>query len=128
MKNSVRNLVVVGLAGAALILTTARPASALSLTGGVDKKYLITGSAVVTAVPAVFKIKFENLTSGTNLSLCAGPIADFDTAKCPTRLSSSGGPGFQFLTIVSTRQLNGKHIWVINNGPATPAQFELTIE
>jgi hypothetical protein len=111
-----------------VILVCAAVASAATITGTVDKKFLVTGMAVTSQTPAVLKITFENHTSGTNLSLCAGTMADFNAAKCGTTLSSSGGPGFQFLTIVDTPQLNGKVIYVLRAVGSTPSKFTLTVE
>ena len=105
-----------------------RPAHALTITDGLSDKFLVTSIPIATKVNATLKLSFENKTSGTNLSLCAGSDVDFNAKKCTTILSSSGGPGFIFLTITDTQTLAGKHVYVINNGPAKSANFSLVVE
>ena len=102
--------------------------AAVTITGTSGAKYLITGMLVTTKTDAVLKISFENKTAGTNLSLCAGTEADFNAGKCGMQLSSSGGPGFQFLTIVDAKTLAGKVIYVIRSVGSADSQFILTIE
>lgn len=115
---------------AALVLLTASAGSAraITITGSVNQKFIVTGMAVASQTPAVLKLSFENNTSGTNLSLCAGTIADFNAGKCAMLLSSSGGPGFQFLTIVDTPQLNGKVIYVLRAVGNVTSKFTLVVE
>jgi hypothetical protein len=77
---------------------------------------------------AVIKIVFENLTSGANLELCAGSTADFGSGTCALALSSSGSPGFSFLTIVDLAQLNGKVLFVKRAVGTAASKFSLTVE
>ena len=44
------------------------------------------------------------------------------------QLSDSGGPGFQFLTIIDTHKLSGKVIFVRREVGSADSQFALTIE
>jgi hypothetical protein len=55
----------------------------ITITGtvGASGKYLVTGMPVDTQLHAVFKIPFENKTSGTNLGLFAGTDADFASKR-----------------------------------------------
>jgi hypothetical protein len=62
-------------------------------TVGDDGKYLVTGEAVDTTVNTVLKFAFENNTSGTSLSLCAGSETDFEAGNTAKLLSKSGGLG-----------------------------------
>ena len=84
----------------------------ITITGtvGSSGKYLVTGAPVNVQMHSVLKIAFENNTSGTNLGLFAGTVANFEAGSGGTQLSDSGGPGFQFLTIIDTQQLSGKII------------------
>jgi hypothetical protein len=107
---------------------TATHAHALTVTDTVQDNFLVTGIVISTAVNVALKMAFENKTAGTNLSLCAGSPADFQAQKCTIILSNSGEPGFQFLTIIDTKKLSGKDIYVINNSPTKPATFSLTVE
>ena len=103
--------------------------AAVTITGTSGAKYLVTGMAVTPqAADAVLKISFENKTAGTNLELCAGTMADFSASKCAMHLSDSGGPGFQFLTIVDAKAIAGKIIYVIRAVGNANSQFVLTIE
>ena len=95
---------------------------------GANGKYLVTGMPVDTNPSVVLKIAFENNTSGTNLALYAGTIADFNAGKPGLQLSDSGGPGFQFLTLVDTHQLAGKVIYVLRAVGSAVSQFTLTVE
>ena len=97
-------------------------------TVGATGKYLVTGAPVTTTTAAVLKISFQDKTAGTNLALCAGAITDFEAGTCATQLSSSGGPGFTFLTIVDTPALSGKVIYVIREVGVLSATFQMTIE
>lgn len=99
------------------------------ITGITGAKYLVSGMPVTAGTAdSMLKMTFENNTSGTNLELCAGTMAQFSIADCAIRLSSSGGPGFQFLIIVHTQALNGKVIYVIRSVGTAPSEFILTIE
>jgi hypothetical protein len=100
---------------------------AITGTVGSTGKYLLTGMPVDTKTPAVVKIAFENNTAGTNLELYTGTIADFN-AGTGTQLSDSGGPGFQFLTIVDVSQLNGQVIYVKRAVGTANASFTINIE
>ena len=113
---------------AALVIATAHQAFGFTIMDTVGEKFLVTGLVISAKTPGLFKLKFENNTAGTNLSLCSGTVFDFEAGTCPLQLSGSGGPGFQFLTIVDTAQLSGTHIYVINNNPSVIATFSLTIE
>ena len=102
----------------------------ITITGtvGSSGKYLVTGMHVQTSVQAVLKITFENKTAGTNLALCAGTDADFAAGHPGMQLSDSGGPGFQFLTIVDTQQLQGRAIYVLRAVGAAASSFTINIE
>jgi hypothetical protein len=102
--------------------------ASVMVTGFADPQYLISGAPATLAEKAVLKIVFENKTSGTNVMLCAGTLDDFVQGKCSIRLSDSGGPGFQFLTIIDARELSGKVLYAIRGVGTAPAQFTLTIE
>src|ERR1700730_12756918 len=97
----------------------------ITITGtvGASAKYLVTGMLVSTTANAVLKMAFENHTAGTNLELCAGTVAEFNAGTASLQLSDSGGPGFQFLTIVDTNQLAGKVIYVLRRVGTAAAQF-----
>ena len=102
----------------------------ITITGtlGSSGKYLVTGIPVDTHADTVLKIAFENNTSGTNLGLYAGTDADFASGAGGTRLSDSGGPGFQFLTIIDTHKLSGKIIFVRREVGSADSKFTLTVE
>jgi hypothetical protein len=102
--------------------------AAVTITGTTGAKYLVSGMPVSTVIDAVLKITFETRTPGTNLSLCAGTMADFSAGKCTINLSKSGGPGYAFLTIIDAKALVGKVIYVIRNVGTVNSQFVLTIE
>jgi len=112
----------------ASVLALASKAEALSISGTVGSKYLLTGSAVNVSANAVFKISFETTSPGDNLALCAGSGADFAAGRCATQLNDSGGPGFRFLTIVDAASLNGKHLYILREVGSTPTSFFFTIE
>ena len=102
----------------------------LTITGsvGTTGKYLVTGMPVETTAHTVLKLTFENNTAGTNLSLCAGTDADFTAGTAGIRLSDSGGPGFQFLTIIDTHKLAGKVIYVLREVGSAVSHFTLNID
>jgi hypothetical protein len=102
----------------------------IKLTGtvGATGKYLVTGIPVDTQTHTVLKLTFENNTSGTNLALCAGTAADFSAGVSGLTLSDSGGPGFQFLTIIDTHKLSGKIIYVLREVGTADSQFTLLID
>lgn len=102
----------------------------IQLTGtvGSSGKYLLTGMAVDTHVHSVLKLAFENNTAGVNLALCAGTDADFAAGNPALQLSDSGGPGFQFLTIIDTHKLAGKLLYVLREVGSADAQFTVTVE
>ena len=102
----------------------------ITITGsvGASGKYLVTGMPVKTTTKAVLKIAFENKTAGTNLALCAGTLANFNAGKVGLQLSDSGGPGFQFLTIIDAAQLSGKVLYVLRQVGTAVSQFTLTVE
>jgi len=122
------------LAGAALLglfavpLQSASAAVTVTDTVGASGKFLLTGMTVNATSPGSIKFVFSNLTAGTNLQLCAGSSADFGAGTCAMELSSSGGPGFNFLTICERTQLNGKFLFVKRAVGGANAQFSLTVE
>jgi hypothetical protein len=97
-------------------------------TVGASGKYLLTGMPVEGSAHAWLKLTFENKTAGTNLALCAGSDADFNAATAGIQLSDSGGPGFQFLTLIDIAKLSGKVIYVLREVGAANANFTVTIE
>ena len=102
--------------------------ASVMVTGVADPAYLISGAPARLAHEAVLKLEFEKKTLGTNVLLCAGTIDDFVQGKCTIPLSSSGGPGFQFVTIIDARELSGKVLYAIRGVGTAPSQFTLTIE
>ena len=102
---------------------------AVEVTGtvGSNGKYLLSGTSLSGPSSAIVNFAFQNLTSGTNLPLCAGSTADFQAGTCATELASSGGPGFTFLSIVDVGSLNGK-VWLINRNVGTAAKFAVVAE
>jgi len=102
----------------------------ITITGivGSSGKYLVTGIPVDTQTHTVLKIAFENKTSGTNLALYAGTVAEFTSGTGGTQLSDSGGPGFQFLTIIDTHKLAGKIIFVRRAVGSADSEFLLTVD
>jgi hypothetical protein len=113
----------------AVLVGVVAPAQAsVSIRGVAHPKYLISSVPAMSASDAVLKMVFENKTPGTNVSLCAGTMEDFADGKCAMHLSGSGGPGFQFLTIIDARELYGKVLYAIRAVGTAPAQFVLTIE
>lgn len=111
-----------------LCSATCQTVTGITITGTADPKYLITGTQVTSAAHAVLTMTFENRTLGTNIALCAGPIDDFVQGECSMQLSDSGGPGFQFLTIVDANVLSGEVLYVIREVGTAPSQFVLTVE
>jgi hypothetical protein len=105
-----------------------RAYGAVTITGVSGDKFLISGAPITITgtTNVVFKISFQNKTSGTNLVLCAGTIQDFNNRTCPTQVSGSGGP--EFLTIVDSNTLNGKVLYVIRGVGSVNSTFVLTIE
>jgi len=102
----------------------------INLTGtvGGSGKYLVTGMPVDTKTHTVLKIVFENKTAGTNLGLFAGTDAEFTAGTGGLQLSDSGGPGFQFLTIIDTHKISGKIIYVLRQVGSADSVFSLTVE
>jgi hypothetical protein len=102
----------------------------ITITGtvGTSGKYLVTGIPVDTNAQAVLKIAFENNTAGTNLALCAGTVANFNAGQVGQQLSDSGGPGFQFLTIIDTAKLSGQVLYVLRQVGTAASQFTLTVD
>lgn len=95
---------------------------------GSSGKYLVTGMPVGKPLNALLKITFENKTAGTNLALCAGTAADFGAGAVGMQLSDSGGPGFQFLTIINAKQISDKVIYVKRMVGSADSQFTLIVE
>jgi hypothetical protein len=124
-----KSLGIVLSAFALVAVPTRQAMAAMTITGtvGVSGKYLVTG-APVAATSGLLKISFENRTSGTNLELCAGSMADFSAATCTVQLSDSGGPGFMFLTVIDAAKLSGKIIFVQRAVGTANSVFALTIE
>jgi hypothetical protein len=91
-------------------------------------KYLVTGTPVNSTANIPLKISFEDMTQGTNLTLCAGTFDQFDAKQVGMELSGSGGPGFRFLTIIDAAKLNGKVIYVLHAVGTSDAEFSLVIE
>jgi hypothetical protein len=102
----------------------------ITITGtvGAGGKYLVTSIPVDTTVATVLKITFENNTAGTNLALWAGTLAQFGAGTGTIRLSDSGGPGFQFLTIIDTQKIANMAIYVIRAVGTAVSKFTITIE
>ena len=119
---------VTAVCAAALTLAGATRAQALTISGSLGQKYLLTGSPINVSANVVLKISFETTTPGDNLALCAGTAADFAAGHCAVPLNDSGGPGFRFLTIVDAASLNGKHLFVLKEVGINPASFSFTIE
>jgi|ERR1700751_4153174 hypothetical protein len=102
----------------------------ITITGtvGSSGKYLVTGIPIDTETHTILKIVFENRTSGTNLGLFAGTDADFASGSGGLELSDSGGPGFQFLTIIDSHKLAGQIVFVRREVGSADSQFALTID
>jgi len=130
MQNKVRKLqaVLLTLALLSVFPRSADAAMQITDTVGASGKFLVTGMPVSGPTSAIVKLVFGNLTSGTNLELCAGSTADFSSGTCALSLSSSGGPGFNFLTIVDLAQLNGKVLFVKRAVGTAASKFSLTVE
>jgi hypothetical protein len=109
-------------------LGTLQSANALTITGTTGASYLVSGSPFASAGPGMLRVSFENNTSGTNLELCAGTDAQFGSSTCGTRLSDSGGPGFQFLTVIDVAKLDGKNLYVLRAAGTEPSKFTIVIE
>jgi hypothetical protein len=102
---------------------------AITGTVGSSGKYLVTGMPVDTTATAVIKIAFMNDTAGTNLVLWAGSIAQFTAGGAGTiRLSDSGGPGFQFLTVIDTQKIAGMVLYVQRAVGTAASTFTINIE
>lgn len=113
----------------AVLVGATDPAQAsVAIRGVAHPKYLITSVPAMSSGDAVLKMVFENRTPGTNVSLCAGTMEDFADGKCAMHLSGSGGPGFQFLTIIDAKELYGKVLYAIRAVGTAPAQFVVIIE
>jgi hypothetical protein len=125
-----RNILKIALAAFAVLasLTASQSANALTITGTTGAKYLVSGSAVNSTGMGVLRMSFENNTSGTNLSLCAGTLAEFTSGTCGTELASSGGPGFTFLAVQDAAKLNGKYLYVIRNVGSEASAFTIVLE
>jgi hypothetical protein len=130
MRNQIRRVaaIVVAIGLLAIGLQSAEAAIQVTDTVGTTGKFLVTGMPVSGPANAVIKIVFGNLTGGTNLELCAGSTADFNSGTCTLSLSSSGGPGFSFLTIVDLAQLNGKVLFIKRGVGTAASKFSLTVE
>jgi hypothetical protein len=102
----------------------------ITITGTVapNGKYLLTGAPVNSTAEVPLKISFEDMTGGTNLTLCAGTVEDFAAGVCGMQLSGSGGPGFQFLTIIDVAKLNGMVIYVLHALGTENAKFTVVID
>src|ERR1700746_2131791 len=102
----------------------------INLTGtvGGSGKYLVTGIPIDTKTHTVLKFVFENKTAGTNLALFAGTDANFAAGTGGLQLSDSGGPGFQFLTVIDTHKISGKLLYVLRQVGTADSSFSLTVE
>lgn len=96
----------------------------------VDGKFLVTGMPVTpkSGPHALLRISFMDNTAATNVQLCAGTMAQFTADTCGIELSDSGGPGFQFLTLIDDQALAGKQIYVIRASGTVEANFTMVIE
>jgi len=97
-------------------------------TVGSSGKFLVTGMPVASQAHTPLKITFENNTGGTNLTLFAGSVADFEKGNAGTQLSASGGPGFTFLTIIDAADLNGQILYVQREVGTGNSVFTINIE
>jgi len=59
--------------------------------------------------------------------LCAGTNGTFTAGTADVRLSDSGGPGFQFLTILDMHKLAGKILCVLREVGSLNSQFTIKI-
>jgi hypothetical protein len=101
----------------------------LTITGvvGPTGKYLVTGVPISLPPNVPVKIAFECNTAGVNVALEFGTTAQF-TAGTGTQISDSGGPGFQFLTLLNSSQLAGQVLWVRRAVGSTNAAFTVWID
>ena len=99
----------------------------ISGTVGSSGTYLVTSIPVNSAVPVLLKLTFENITPGTNLSLVAGTVEDFENGT-GMNISDSGGPGLRFLSILDTGQLDGRHLFVRREVGTADSDFTLSID
>ena len=97
-------------------------------TVGATGKYLVTGMPVDTQTHTILKLTFENNTAGVNLGLYAGTDAEVAAGSGGLQLSDSGGPGFQFLSIIDTHKISGKVIYVLRNVGSANGQFTLNVD
>jgi len=102
--------------------------AAVTITDTVSGAFLVSGAKISTATHSNVKISFSNNTAGTNLELCAGTTAQFSAKVCGTVVSDSGGPGFNFLTLVDLVEYNDKYLYVLEVSGTEAASFTLTIE
>lgn len=104
--------------------------AAVSITGtvGATGKYSVTSVPITGKTSAVFKMVFENRTEGTNLVLCAGTTAEFNSGACPRELAKSGGPGYRFLAIIDMATISGHVLYVKRLAGNASSAFELTVE
>jgi hypothetical protein len=115
----------------AVLLSVAPMAqAAVTVTGTVPAggKYQVSAAQIGITTHAVLKITFQNLTSGTNLSFCAGSGSQFNAKQCGTLLGASGGPGYTTLTIIDAASLNGMTLYVIREAGSANSNFTITIE
>jgi hypothetical protein len=102
---------------------------AITGTVGSSGRYLVSGASISATVPhTLLKIVFENKTAGTNVGLFAGTLAQSAEATGGTQLSDSGGPGFQFVTLVDTASLAGQVLFVRRLVGTAAAAFVLQME
>ena len=115
---------------AVLFLAAPMAQAAVTYTGTVPAvgKYVISPAPLNITTHAVLKITFQNLASGTNLSLCAGTIAQYSAKQCGTQLGISGGGGYTSLTIIDAANLNGMTLYVLREVGAANSNFTMTIE
>ncbi len=119
---------------AALFALSGSQAFALStITGQVvgGHAVLISGSASPTTIKSVstlFKITFDLTSSGSNIELCVGTMAQFNNKTCGTQLVETGTQNLPSLVVIDQTVLSGNVLYVINNTSGTTATYTFTIE
>jgi hypothetical protein len=115
---------------AVLFSAAPKAQAAVTITGTVPSggKYLISAAPLGITTHAVLKITFQNLTSGTNLSFCAGSLSQSNAKQCGTLLGASGDPGYTTLAIIDAANLNGMVLYVIREAGSANSNFTMTIE
>src|SRR5262245_38654326 len=95
-------------------------------TVGATGKHLLC-DALPNNLSGLLKFTLETTTAGANLCLMSGSMADFGAGNGKI-LISSGGPGYQHLTLLNPADLGGKALYIkLVAGSGTPSftlQFE----